>query len=574
MLSHPLHDVELRIADFKGFGSRPTGFESFQPINVIIGRNNAGKSALIDAVELCIRNGKSYVPLKHARNGKPFQLHLTQTMDTQTLRQIFPENTSGGDIPGNHWKFAAPYTGKRVTRVFGPDWQPTAGDDEFSGMHRVAPNITKALMRALRSPFEGLQMIRIAAERDVTPEPRGMGREVGPNGKGTTNLVRAFLLSDDLPRADVEVRLLADLNEVYQGDSHFTQILVREDSSSQDWEIFLREDEKGDIRLSESGSSLKSIFILLATLRLAPAITQTDWAKVIFAIEEPENNLHPALLRRLLNFLATQRDSHGFTLLITTHSPVCIDWSTKRDNSQILHVQHRQGETSVRTAIEYNHSRDILNDLDVRASDILQANGIIWVEGPSDRIYIKKWIELISQQKLIEGVHFTVMFYGGKLLSHFDALPPNQSHDLVSFMSLNRNAALLMDSDRHLGGRKTGSGRIRKPRIKINGTKLRIKEELERIGGFVWITEGREVENYISERVIAELGGVPAFGIGIYEDVPAIPALSRYKENKVALAHAAVEKMTLADLRDRLDLHERLVALAAQVRAWNAIPDA
>ena len=33
----------------------------------------------------------------------------------------------------------------------------------------------------------------------------------------------------------------------------------------------------------------------------------------------------------------------------------------------------------------------MLNDLDVRASDLLQSNGIIWVEGPSDRIYIKRW---------------------------------------------------------------------------------------------------------------------------------------------------------------------------------------
>ena len=36
--------------------------------------------------------------------------------------------------------------------------------------------------------------------------------------------------------------------------------------------------------------------------------------------------------------------------------------------------------------------RDVLvDDLGIKASDILQSNGIIWVEGPSDRIYINKF---------------------------------------------------------------------------------------------------------------------------------------------------------------------------------------
>ena len=34
-----------------------------------------------------------------------------------------------------------------------------------------------------------------------------------------------------------------------------------------------------------------------------------------------------------------------------------------------------------------------LDDIGIKASDILQSNGIIWVEGPSDRIYINKWID-------------------------------------------------------------------------------------------------------------------------------------------------------------------------------------
>jgi hypothetical protein len=45
---------------------------------------------------------------------------------------------------------------------------------------------------------------------------------------------------------------------------------------------------------------------------------------------------------------------------------------------------------------------------------------VIWVEGPSDRIYIRHWLKL-ADAHLTEEVHFSIMFYGGKLLSHLSA---------------------------------------------------------------------------------------------------------------------------------------------------------
>jgi putative ATP-dependent endonuclease of the OLD family len=126
--------------------------------------------------------------------------------------------------------------------------------------------------------------------------------------------------------------------------------------------------------------------------------------------------------------------------------------------------------------------------LDVRASDLLQANGLIWVEGPSDRTYINKWIELSSTGKLKEGIHYQIVFYGGRLLSHLTAEP--ERDDLVNIFSVNRNAIVVMDSDKKSHGDP------------INATKTRIKTEIERVGGIVWITDGREVENYLP---VAEL---------------------------------------------------------------------
>jgi putative ATP-dependent endonuclease of OLD family len=570
IMVHPLADVGLQIADFKGFGE-PSGFDSFKPINVIIGRNNSGKSALIDAIELCISQGETFKPLKHSRNGKPFKVRITQSMDESSLRRIFRDNTSGGGIPGNHWAYASPFLGRRITREFSVGWNPSLVGSEFASMQSQAGTALNDLIRTMAWPFFNIQMIRIAAERDIVPEVSTGDRRVEPNGQGSTNLVRAFLLSDDLPRSEVEINLLSDLNSVYEGDSVFENIIVREDVSSKEWEIFLREDNKGDIRLSQSGSSLKSVFILLSMLRLMPVIKNINWDGVVFTLEEPENNLHPALLRRLLRFLADRRDALGFTLVITTHSPVCIDWSARRNDCQILHVKSLNQISVVNTAIGYMSNTHILDDLDVRASDILQANGVVWVEGPSDRIYLKRWLEAISQGQIIEGVHYTTMFYGGKVLSHFDALPPDQSGDLVSLLSLNRNAAILIDSDRRLGGSKTTTGKMRKPRMHINQTKRKIKSELEGIGGFVWVTEGKEIENYIGYEAIKRLSGADAVKVDNYDSIPELPCLARFQGNKISLAHAAMDGFILQDFISNLDLYEQLSELASRIASWNAM---
>lgn len=200
--------------------------------------------------------------------------------------------------------------------------------------------------------------------------------------------------------------------------------------------------------MSESGSSLQSAFVILSFLRRVPLLQNVDWTRLILVVEEPENNLHPALLRRLLEFLAMKREELGFSPVMTTDSPVCIDWATQREDAGIVHV-NRDGDRSVcENVMDYEGNMQILDDLDVRGSDLLQSNGIIRVEGPSDRIYIKTWIDLMSDGALIEGAHYSFMYYGGKVLSHFEALPESELSPLLSMVTVNRNVAIVMDSDR------------------------------------------------------------------------------------------------------------------------------
>ena len=108
---------------------------------------------------------------------------------------------------------------------------------------------------------------------------------------------------------------------------------------------------------------------------------------------------------------------------------------------------------------------------------------MFWVEGPSDRTYIRHWLSAVDP-RLIEGVHYTIMFYGGGLISHLSA-DEDALDKFIQLRDLNMNMAIVIDSDKD------------KPRAKLKPAAQRLKDEMAEGPGVVWITKGREIENYV-----------------------------------------------------------------------------
>ena len=116
----------------------------------------------------------------------------------------------------------------------------------------------------------------------------------------------------------------------------------------------------------------------------------------------------------------------------------------------------------------------IISELGARPSDLLQANGLIWVEGPTDRICLNHWIKLYTQDRpqgsLREGRDYQCVFYGGSLLARVQfTSPEEEAADLANLFRINPNFFVLCDSDR-----ETEDSDL-KPRVK------KIREEVEKI---------------------------------------------------------------------------------------------
>lgn len=192
--------------------------------------------------------------------------------------------------------------------------------------------------------------------------------------------------------------------------------------------------------------------------------------------------MHPVMQRRLLTYLAETENRY----LVATHSAALLDQSL----ASISHIQMTSEGSLLTASATSQDVSHLVSDLGYRASDIVQANAVLWVEGPSDRNYLRFWLAVVDSD-LIEGVHYSIMFYGGGLLSHL-AAEDSGVKDFIALRSLNRNSVIVIDSDRPSAEKE------------INSTKRRVRREFNDSGGpgFAWVTWGYTIENYVPRHLL------------------------------------------------------------------------
>lgn len=182
--------------------------------------------------------------------------------------------------------------------------------------------------------------MRINAERDIVPEKYNSKEDLSENGTGATNLINQILNDEKSDESIIKNDLLNALNSIISPDSHFDDITVQRSVHSENslWEIFLYENQQR-YPLSKMGSGLKTIILVLLNLLVIPRIRNYNDNYLIFAFEELENNLHPALQRRLFDYLYRFIMSNDkYYLFLTTHSHVAINAFSDKEETQLLHI--------------------------------------------------------------------------------------------------------------------------------------------------------------------------------------------------------------------------------------------
>jgi hypothetical protein len=137
-------------------------------------------------------------------------------------------------------------------------------------------------------------------------------------------------------------------------------------------------------------------------------------------------------------------------------------------------------------------TQSVLEQLGVRNSSVFLVNATIWVEGITDRLYIRKALQLFQDTKtkdrafrrIDEDLHFSFVEYGGSAITHWSFLAKDSAPPTIDVTKLCSRLLLIVDAD-DPASRKERHAQL----------KALLQDRLV-------ILPGREIENLLSPRTI------------------------------------------------------------------------
>lgn len=405
---------EFQIFSYKSFlGASPIRLRP--GFNVLTGKNNAGKTALLEALGLRFQSkphrSLKTAPKPGAWTPEPSRALFSVAVTLEELKSIIQRPNAGEAsilVPRDELTRGADITSlwKNLSRSGEVEIKVAyaAGGNETAPIHppnkvfkeQFSTNSNHIFLLVQQSP-DGRFSIGQSLE-DSSNTGRYVGNQFRQNiysfraermRVGRSAFGNARELQSDASNLPEVLNVLQSTNperfrrynqmvrrvfsevewvNVHPVDSHTVEILV--------WSVDPAT-ERADLAvpLTESGTGISQVLAMLYVL------VTSETARTIL-IDEPNSFLHPGAVRSLVEILK-EHPQHQY--IISTHSPELIAAS----NPSTIHLLRRtEGVTSAQSidTTEAQNLRTLLLEVGSRFSDVFGAESILWVEGPTEQL--------------------------------------------------------------------------------------------------------------------------------------------------------------------------------------------
>ncbi|MDS4029881.1 MAG: AAA family ATPase [Candidatus Contendobacter sp.] len=472
---------------------------NFQPgINVILGENNAGKTAVLWALRLVFdRSGRLRPDLPDFHQGIADFTKAPTISVTATLRSSTADTIDDKALVAT-WltKLDAPWEAQLSYEFFLPEEEIPAftaalgaAPDPDQFFHVLEQFIPKYVARI----FGGLSENRLVAEpdalakfdchtvdaiRDVeselfagtNPLLRKMLKQVldhDVDDAESLNRRRHFRTLTQDARSDLTGRM--NLDALFQlakdtGAADGGAPILRDAIDEDDFIAALRlyiDRAPFTVPATHNGlgyNNLVYISLLLASLPLKASVPRHGRQNAVLfpmlLIEEPEAHLHPSLQYKLLKYIQKRLfpEKTSRQVFLTTHSThitaaaglepiICLSLSEADGGVHVAYPARVFGESSDGKA-----SRNYVERyLDATKSNMLFAKGVIFVEGIAEQLLVPCLSQCIGRP--IETHHVAVIAVGGVTFKHFLPLFGAGEDEPLRRYALCRRVACMVDAD-------------------------------------------------------------------------------------------------------------------------------
>ncbi|GIJ49801.1 hypothetical protein Val02_66870 [Virgisporangium aliadipatigenens] len=408
---------------------------------MVTGQNNAGKSALLSALDV-IAGQDVAGAVRFAGTQETPKVNARFLLDSQERAAIIGPHEQAqawldrGAASWVEWRFEASDSDLQATKVL-LHW-PSVNPIELGRLERNGPmykifGFRKPLLSGSDGPGTPLEMIlessgtadsvlengfnneRLKPASDILHEwrssffhfrpfrqtlarntPWSSAKRLNPDGSNLAEVL-LHLRSNAPAKWDEVVRVM---KEIVPGVGML--MLPAEETR---FEIAFADEYVAEFKhnIKDLGTGVEQILMALT------AGVADNMQMVV--LEEPENGLNPLAQRGLLALLQDW-SADGRTFAISTHSPVMLDWSS----AAVLAVTRDGPSSNVRTVDDDRVA--VLHDLGVRRSDYLSAERILILEGVTDEKIVSIWFpEVIRNPKVA-----VIAGGGGGSAAHADIL--------------------------------------------------------------------------------------------------------------------------------------------------------